>query len=323
MSNGTSHIDGKEMCYLCGRKDKVKASCQEPGCRILNLKKNGPYKFHITCARQAGLHVTDEDIKGKDTIEFTLKCFHHMRSDLVLRALLEDMIEVERIRAGNDFANAKGPMSWESASKIFNWGVRVLRSLGWAWRWVDWWVERGDNWEPLLEQGQNEMEMTPEELGIIKSTPESRCDDARRCRLAAFGAALRNRDYDKEDGDDQIALARALRAILHTPSLVGPLPKVEIEFFVEWLARAYRSKSQLLGFGADKIPVMETFEEGSCVHYKNSQPKFSLGSRSLPGKQKLAKGAVFETNFNDYDDFNDYMPPKSPLSQRIPRKKQQ
>ena len=46
---------------------------------------------------------------------------------------------------------------------------------------------------------------------IVHSTPESRCEDARRCRLAAFGAALRNRDYDQEEGDDTGSHPPAIR----------------------------------------------------------------------------------------------------------------
>ena len=86
----------------------------------------------------------------------------------------------------------------------------------------EWWVQHGSTWEPLLEPGQVEAEMTAEELRIIESTKDSRMNDARKCRLAAFGAALRNRNYDKENGFNTEALERALRALLHTQSLVGP-----------------------------------------------------------------------------------------------------
>jgi hypothetical protein len=142
--------------------------------------------------------------------------------------------------------------------------------------------------------------MTKEELKIVVSTPESRCADARRCRLAAFGAALRNRDYDTENGFDNEALTRALRAVLNTKSLVGPLEKFEIDFFTEWLARAYRSKSRLLGFGDDKIKVVE---DAFCLHADDKSPKCILGSRPLPGKKPVAVGQVFESPVEEPDDF--------------------
>jgi hypothetical protein len=175
-----------------------------------------------------------------------------------------------------------------------------MKMLGWAWRWAEWWVEYGDNWEPLLEPCEKEENMTKEELKIVDSTRESRCEAARKCRLTALSAALRNREYDKEEGDDTVALDRALRALLHTPELVGPLESYEIDFFAEWLGRAYRSKSRLLGYGEDKIPIKDSI---GTVHIDDKSPKYIIGSRRLPGKQELPDGTVFETDFNDVDDF--------------------
>jgi hypothetical protein len=111
---------------------------------------------------------------------------------------------------------------------------------------------------------------------------------------------LRNREYDKEEGDDTVALDRALRALLHTPELVGPLESYEIDFFAEWLGRVYRSKSRLLGYGEDKIPIKNSI---GTVHMDDKSPKYILGSRRLPGKQELPDGTVFETDINDVDDF--------------------
>ena len=163
-------------------------------------------------------------------------------------------------------------------------------------------MSEGDNWEPLIEDGQIEEEMTDEELKKVPSTPESRCEDARKCRLAAFGAALRNRDFDKSEGDDDQPLERALRAVLSIPSLVGPLKKKEIEFFVLWLSLAYRSKSRLLGFGKDKIPVAE---KNSSVTYSDGSPKYELGSRPLPGKAEPEHARTnFEPQVEEIDDFD-------------------
>ena len=294
MANGTSHIESKSTCTLCGMKDKVKVQCNHyvP----TNNQKACPFRFHLTCARQAGFEVSDVENEYGET-QFSVKCFQHSQCQFALRAVLEDMIEVERNRTYN------GLMSFEVAANIFNWGVVALRCLGWAWQWSEWWVHLGDTWEPLLEKGQREEEMTKEELGIIESTSESRCSDARKCRLAAFGAALRNRDYDKEEGDDREALSKALRAVFSTQSLVGPLKQSEIDFFVDWLARVYRSKSPSLGFGDNKVPVNEIYDEASTNFFHDKTPKYILGNRPLPGKQVLGKGQIFETDVKETDDF--------------------
>jgi hypothetical protein len=302
MANGVSHIESKTICNLCGRKDKVKLQCKHVP---LNNQKACPFRFHLTCARQAGLEVSEDIENDSGETAFFVKCFQHTKCQYALRAVLEDMIEAERSRVYN------GIMSFECAANIFNWGVIALSCLGWAWQWSEWWVRSGDTWEPLLEKGQKEEEMTKEELRIVESTPESRCSDARKCRLAAFGAALRNRDYDKEEGDDRKPLRRALRAILSVPSLVGPLEKDEIKFFVDWLARVYRSKIPDLGFGDQKIPVKEEWEEMSCVHFHDKSPKFILGNRPLPGKQILEKGQIFETGISEVDDLR---PEELPLT---------
>merc|ERR1712087_658654 len=163
-----------------------------------------------------------------------------------------------------------------------------------------------------LEEGEKEEDMTEEELKIVNSTPESRCEDARQCRLSALGAALRNRDYDKEEGDDQEPLERALTAVLNVRSLVGPLKKKEIEFFVTWLALAYRSKSPVLGFGNEKTPVAD---DGFCVHQADGSPKYELGpNQPLPGKVEPLKG-VHEPPVNEPDDFL-----KTPVSASPTRK---
>jgi len=212
------------------------------------------------------------------------------------------MIEIEKRRSGKDLSRSDAPMNFADGSRIMNAAVQVMKTLGWAWRWAEWWVDYNSSWEPLLEPGQKESRMTKEELKIVDSTRESRCEDARRCRLAAFGAALRNRDYDTADGFDREAFDKAIRAILHTESLVGPLEESEINFFAEWLGRAYRSKSRLLGFGEFKIKVADRLS--SFVHHLNDQsPKYVLGSRPLPGRGELQKDGIFEAGVDEVDDF--------------------
>lgn len=229
-----------------------------------------------------------------------VNCYVHGSNEHNLRARLEDLIETEKRRAGKKFLKSDAPMTFSDGSRLMNGAIMVVRILGWAWRWADWWVEYGSTWEPLLEPGQKESKMSAAELRIVESSRVSRCDDARRCRLAAFGAALRNRCYDTEDGFDNASLDRALRAVLHTKSLVGPLELYEIDFFAEWLGRAYRSKSRLLGLGAYKIPVAS---DAFSLHEIDKSAKFELGDRPLPGKDSLPRGQIFEAPVTEPDDF--------------------
>ncbi len=295
MAHGIGHVDGKKYCSLCGRKDGAKNPCAHI---TGNKHKQCPMRFHPTCGREAGFDVTNDH----PLLEISNMCFVHGRCEYAFRAMLEDMIEFEKVRAGNDLKKSGGSMSLESATNIFNAGVRVLRCLGWAWRWAEWWVHYGDNWEPLLEEGQKESDMSNMELKIIESSPMSRRADARKCRLAAFGAALRNRSYDSKPGDDRVPLQNALRAILSTKSLVGPLTKTEIDFYIEWLGRVYRSKSPSIRLGEDRMPVNEEWAPDSPVfHRRDKSPKYELGDRMLPGKS-LKKGLIFE-EIDEIDDF--------------------
>ena len=230
-----------------------------------------------------------------------MKCYRHAGNEFNLRARLEDLLEIEKKRSGKTLAKADQPMKFSDASRLLNAALLVTRILGWAWRWAEWWVDYNSTWEPLLEAGEREEDMTPEQLRIVKCTRESRCEDARKCRLAQLGAALRCRKYDTEKGFDRKALDSALRAVLQTKSLVGPLVDREIDFFADWLGRAYRSKSRLLGFDEDKIVVSK---QDFCLHLKDQTPKYELGSRSVPGIQQVveAGGQLVEAPA-DVDDF--------------------
>lgn len=297
MTHGKGFILGMNRCELCGQKEGLKLKCSNPTCRQRGHRSK-PSHTHVTCARQAGFEV-DTTTVGDD-ITFHIHCYRHVSCEFAFRARLEDLIEFEKLRTGKKMDDSKS-MSTNHASRLLNSSILVMNYLGWAWRWAEWWVEYGSNWEPLIEPGQNEKKMTKEQLKIVDSTPESRCADARRCRLAALGSALRNRSYDDEEDGPTVMLERALRAVLNTPSLVGPLTKMEIDFFVQWLGIAYRSKSRLLGFGDDKIVVDESAP--SCRHEGDKSPKFVLGDRRLPGKQVLPADQIFETDFVDNDDF--------------------
>ncbi|CAJ1958890.1 unnamed protein product [Cylindrotheca closterium] len=298
MSNGQGYIQGKIPCYLCGKSRGMKRRCSHVDCRARGEKRQA-YHFHVSCARQAGYEVNHDD-DSNDQEEFYVRCYEHGGNEYNLRARLEDLIEVERRRAGKKFGKADSPMSFSDASRLLNCAMLVNRILSWAWRWAELWVEHNSTWEPLLEPGQVEAKMTKAQLKIVESTPQSRCKDARRCRLTALGAALRNRNYDDGDSFDNESLKRALHAVLHTKSLVGPWKDFEIDFIADWLARAYRSKSRLLGLGDDKIPIGNA---GFCYHTDDKSPKFELGSRPLPGKATLEDGKVFEDAVAEPDDF--------------------
>jgi hypothetical protein len=343
-------------CFLCGQNGGLKMKCDSEHCCTTSDGKELTV-MHVTCARQAGMEVRlddTDDLYFYGTFTFrsrskfcfsvcsqwiayilgdaAVRCYRHGGNEFNLRAQLEDMLEVEKKRTGKDHARADSPIKFSDASRILNAGIQVMRTLGWAWRWTEWWVDYDSSWEPFLEPGQNERNMTKEELKIVDSTRDSRCADVRRCRLAALGAALRNRDYDTAGGFNNAALDRALRAVLHTESLVGPLQQVEIDFFIEWLGRAYRSKSRLLCLGEHKNQISE--ETHFCVHITNKSPKFVLGNRPVPAsqisqskvqysfgcivmdllclercvahqylKQKKLEETLFEVGINEIDDF--------------------
>jgi len=302
MSNGRKHIHDKWECCLCGGRDRVKLACSTANCQLIGeIMPNKPFRFHLSCARQAGFEADDSTEPGNNEVSFHVKCYQHKSNMHAIRARLEDFIELEKIRIGLEFQeNDSKPMTIVHAARLHHWAVSILQIFGWAWRWAEWWVEVGDTWEPLLEEGQKEEHMTKEQLRIVDSTKQSRCQDARRCRLAPFGAALRNRNYDAEEDRGRKALHNALTAIFHTPSLVGPLKQYEIDFFVDWLGRAYRSKSPLLGFGDDKIPCSPC---GGCIHISDGSVKYELGNRPLPGKF-VKEGELFEDiGVKEPDDF--------------------
>ena len=302
MQDGKGHITRGRRCVLCGLETGAlvecsMAECTKGGCITVDNGDRGLQRanFHVTCAKPAGLHVALN--VGRHIFEPSVKCWAHGDCKFVFRARLEDLIEIERDRCSPDEAfNDAMPMTWDHASYLFHTAVDVMKTLGWAWRWAEWWVEFGDKWEPLIEEWQNEMDMTEEDLKIVKSTPLSRCEDARTSRLAAFGAALRNRDYDRDSGDDREPLERALTAIVSTRSLAGVWNEKEVTVLVTLLALAYRSKSPMLGFGLDKAAVTT---DRFCVHQEDDSPKYKLGTRSLPGKTKPHSKSVFEPRVNE------------------------
>lgn len=254
----------------------------------------------LTCFASFGCLSTRQLMRFKT---MSVKCYRHGGNAFNLRAKLEDLIEIEKRRSGSKLSKTDLPMNFAHASRLIHSAISVMRIIGWAWRWAEWFVDFNSTWEPLLEEYQREEDMTQEELKIVESTRETRCHDARKCRLAAFGAAVRNRDYDNDEGleedYDRQSFDRAIRALLHTPSLVGPLERHEIEFFVEWLSLAYWSKSRLLGFGNDKIEVNP--QSLMCIHSRDKSPKFVLGSRPIPGRV-IQEGGASSASTDEVDE---------------------
>ena len=58
MSNGFTHINASSICVLCGRFDRVKVGCYYNDCADVGGVPI-TYEFHLTCARQAGLDISD------------------------------------------------------------------------------------------------------------------------------------------------------------------------------------------------------------------------------------------------------------------------
>jgi hypothetical protein len=176
--------------------------------------------------------------------QFSIYCERHGDYENKFRSLLRTILKWNRGKTYDDIA------------VIYDSGTTLLRNLGWAWAWTDRWV------------GKN----------------EERLKDARKCRLAAVGAALRNRDYDNEPGDDHVPLINAFKSIMRARSLVGVYKPQEVDILSTWLARIYRTKSPLLALGKDSIPVATEYEKNSPVFTSSKLPRYLLGERILPGK---------------------------------------
>ena len=151
MTHGRGFINEKHTCELCGSKDGMKIQCAEPCCRGWGELRKPP-SFHATCARQAGLEVENRPREDGYGYDFYVKCFRHGSNMFNLRARLEDLIEIEKRRSGKVLESKDTKtMSFVHASRLLNASILVLHTLGWAWRWAEWWVLYRDSWEPLLE----------------------------------------------------------------------------------------------------------------------------------------------------------------------------
>jgi hypothetical protein len=90
MSNGFSHIHDKWVCALCCRHDKLKIKCSFEHCRYRGMKN--PYRFHLTCANQAGFQLTDEG-RGQE-INLLSFCFIHKSMQFSIRSQVEDFLQL-------------------------------------------------------------------------------------------------------------------------------------------------------------------------------------------------------------------------------------
>lgn len=138
-------------------------ACSRPGCVMKQDDETIGVYFHPTCARQAGLEVIEKDQKCCGTycsllpdlssslpnilfVWIAVMCYRHGGNEYNLRAHLEDLVEIEKRRAGKNFAKADNPMKFSDACRILHASIRVMRVLGWAWRWAEWWVDYGSSW---------------------------------------------------------------------------------------------------------------------------------------------------------------------------------
>ena len=127
MSHGQGFVKEKQQCFVCGFNSGAKVSCSVDDCTEGIM--------HVTCARAAGFEVNHSDDRG-----FYIHCFHHSENGNNLRARLEDLLEVEIVRSPNKkFDRGHLPMTWEHAASLHYHAVNVLRVMGWAWRWAEWW----------------------------------------------------------------------------------------------------------------------------------------------------------------------------------------
>ena len=275
MKDGTQFTGQNTPCHLCGRNEGLKIKCHA-------CKRNGCY-FHPTCARQAGFSVKATQEYGKS---FRVACLEHSSTEHNLRARIENLLVEEEHRKKTSDTTS---LSYKNAAHYLSLAIQIVRALGWAWRWEEWWVKHNYRWEAYLpylddEPGKTPDDYTDEEKRVFESTAASRRDDSRDCRLVDFSAALRNRSYDLPDGFDSASLQRALGALLDKPSIVGPLKDSEKSFLMVWLSMAYRSKSTNLCFGENKVEIGEA---AFCYYGSQRSPKFELGDRPLPGKLGL------------------------------------
>ena len=146
MGHGFGFVFENHCCILCGHNSGAKVQCtfeNYPNQKYFEKCAGG--RMHVTCARAAGFEVKHVDADtDNDESGFLIRCFHHSENATNLRARLEDLLEVEIDRSScksgpKKFDKGHAPMTWDHAASLFHSAVVVLRVMGWAWRWAEWW----------------------------------------------------------------------------------------------------------------------------------------------------------------------------------------
>ncbi|GMH97528.1 hypothetical protein TrVE_jg7911 [Triparma verrucosa] len=329
-------IQAKQRCILCGRNDMLKVKCNQQlgggGGRGSSCQR----MMHIGCAKQAGFDVSPTGRYEGEPPERTgvtsgnVACLQHSTGeDYGLKAKIKILMAIENNRG------VRGANSSNKSAAAFHAACKIICSLGWAWRWADWWVSHGFGVGGVAEtsvasgggvvrappvsrkkpnnsvkksgssrsrkKGGGGKPSSPKEVEEVKiadtlerGEPEDvveglpqRVIEARWCRLMAFSAALRNRDYDSDPSvlsspnPMDSSLAVAFRAVLSCQTLCGIYDNDQIDFATLWLCRAYRSGlNSFMGIGDCKVEV----DEATCKFRSDVElKKHVLGSRGLPG----------------------------------------
>lgn len=146
MGHGVGFVFENHRCILCGHNSGAKIQCTfENYLNEKTYENCAGGRMHVTCARAAGFEVrhVDPDTDANKS-GFLIRCFHHSESATNLRARLEALLEVEIDRSSckpdlNKKFRDLRLMSWDHAASLFHSAVSVLRVMGWAWRWAEWW----------------------------------------------------------------------------------------------------------------------------------------------------------------------------------------
>ena len=85
-------------------------------------------------------------------MHYPVKCYSHGDNLHNLRARLEDLVEIEKKRAGKRLGKLDNIMTFAHASRLLNHAILIMRMLGWAWKWAELWVEHGEMFNLLFKR---------------------------------------------------------------------------------------------------------------------------------------------------------------------------
>lgn len=69
MTTGRALIQGNTQCLLCGQNGGLKVKCAVENCYHVVHGQKVDTLFHVTCAKQAGLDVSAEEM-GRNEVNF-------------------------------------------------------------------------------------------------------------------------------------------------------------------------------------------------------------------------------------------------------------